>query len=155
MEVIEEIKEAGMYVGIALKPATPAEALLPYLEDIDMVGAWATLDALGDYALCWWLLISCLCGDVVQALVMSVEPGFGGQSFMPATMQKVKVLRQASAKLNIQVDGGLAPKTIAQAADAGANIIVAGSAVFGAQSPADVMSELRQVVDQAAAITAA
>lgn len=122
MEVIEEIKEAGMYVGIALKPATPAEAVLPYLEDIDMV------------------------------LVMTVEPGFGGQSFMPTMMAKVKALRAASPKLNIQVDGGLAPKTILQAAEAGANVIVAGSAVFGAPSPADVMVELREAVDTAATI---
>mmetsp|Transcript_30607 Transcript_30607/g.76609 ORF Transcript_30607/g.76609 Transcript_30607/m.76609 type:complete len:103 (+) Transcript_30607:713-1021(+) len=96
-----------------------------------------------------------LCSTIAQALVMSVEPGFGGQSFMPTTMNKVKVLRQASPKINIQVDGGLAPKTISQAAQAGANIIVAGSAVFGAPSPADVMVELRSAVDEAAALTVA
>mmetsp|Transcript_28887 Transcript_28887/g.81346 ORF Transcript_28887/g.81346 Transcript_28887/m.81346 type:complete len:253 (-) Transcript_28887:287-1045(-) len=120
MDVIEEVKAAGMYVGLALKPATPVDAVLPYIEDIDMV------------------------------LVMTVEPGFGGQSFMPETMPKVKELREKFPALNIQVDGGLSPKTISQAAEAGANVIVAGSAVFGAASPADVITTLRTEVDTSA-----
>ncbi len=78
---------------------------------------------------------------------MTVEPGFGGQSFMADTMPKVKLLREKFPALNIQVDGGLGPKTIAQAAEAGANVIVAGSAVFGAASPGDVIAELRSAVD--------
>ena len=82
---------------------------------------------------------------------MTVEPGFGGQSFMPDCMPKVKALRDKFPALNIQVDGGLAPKTIAQAAEAGANVIVAGSAVFGAPSPGDAIKELRAAVDKAAA----
>ena len=81
---------------------------------------------------------------------MTVEPGFGGQSFMPETMPKVKALREKYPSLNIQVDGGLSPKTIAQAAEAGANVIVAGSAVFGAASPADVITTLRSEVDTCA-----
>uniref|UniRef100_A0A061R647 Ribulose-phosphate 3-epimerase n=1 Tax=Tetraselmis sp. GSL018 TaxID=582737 RepID=A0A061R647_9CHLO len=125
VEVIRDIKDAGMYAGIALKPATPVEAVLPYLDDIDMV------------------------------LIMTVEPGFGGQSFMPAMMQKVKALRQRFPQLNIQVDGGLSPKTIRQAAEAGANVIVAGSAVFGAPSPADVMADMREEIDRAAVMETA
>ena len=87
-----------------------------------------------------------------QVLIMTVEPGFGGQSFMPDCMPKVKALRERFPDLNIQVDGGLSPSTIAQAAEAGANVIVAGSAVFGARSPGDAIKELRAAVDQAAGV---
>ena len=83
-----------------------------------------------------------------MVLVMTVEPGFGGQSFMASELPKVKALRERYPGLNIEVDGGLSPKTVDQAADAGANVIVAGSAVFGAQDPADVITKLRQAVDQ-------
>lgn len=82
-----------------------------------------------------------------MALVMTVEPGFGGQKFMPEMMPKVQELRKRYPELNIEVDGGLSEKTIDTAADAGANVIVAGSAVFGAQSPADVIKKLREAVD--------
>ena len=94
------IREHGMQVGLALKPGTPHEAVAPYVDLIDMV------------------------------LVMTVEPGFGGQSFMADMMPKVLALRTAHPTLDIQVDGGLSPSTIDAAAAAGANLIVAGSAVF-------------------------
>jgi ribulose-phosphate 3-epimerase len=89
-----------MKVGVALKPGTGVEAVVPFLALIDMV------------------------------LVMTVEPGFGGQSFMPNMMPKVLSLRTDHPELDIQVDGGLGPNTIDEAAAAGANLIVAGSAVF-------------------------
>ena len=68
-------------------------------------------------------------------LVMTVEPGFGGQSFMPETMNKVKQLRNKYPYLNIQVDGGIALETIGIAAQAGANFAVSGSGVFGSKDP--------------------
>jgi ribulose-phosphate 3-epimerase len=83
-------------VGIALKPGTPVDAVLPFVDKIDMI------------------------------LVMTVEPGFGGQSFMPECMTKVDKLRSLYPNLDIEVDGGLSLKTIDQAAKAGANVIVAG-----------------------------
>lgn len=77
---------------------------------------------------------------------MTVEPGFGGQKFMASELPKVQALRERYPNLNIEVDGGLGPSTIDQAADAGANVIVAGSAVFGAKDPAGVISLLREAV---------
>ena len=85
-----------------------------------------------------------------MALVMTVEPGFGGQKFMASELPKVQALRKRYPDLNIEVDGGLGPGTIDQAADAGANVIVAGSAVFGAKDPAEVIALLRDVVDKKA-----
>lgn len=82
-----------------------------------------------------------------MVLVMTVEPGFGGQSFMPSELPKVTALREKYPELHIEVDGGLNEHTIDQAADAGANVIVAGSAVFGAQDPADVIQKLREAVE--------
>lgn len=83
-----------------------------------------------------------------MVLVMTVEPGFGGQKFMPSELPKVKALRERYPDLNIEVDGGLGLGTIDQAADAGANVIVAGSAVFGAKDPADVIAKLREAVEK-------
>lgn len=89
-----------MKVGLALKPGTGVDSVAPYVALVDMV------------------------------LVMTVEPGFGGQSFMPNMMPKVLNLRTQHENLDIQVDGGLSPSTVDAAAAAGANLIVAGSAVF-------------------------
>ncbi|KAF3778155.1 Ribulose-phosphate 3-epimerase cytoplasmic isoform [Nymphaea thermarum] len=86
---------------------------------------------------------------VEMVLVMTVEPGFGGQKFMPETMEKVRALRQKYPSLDIEVDGGLGPDTIGQAASAGANCIVAGSSVFKAKEPAEVISILRKGVVEA------
>lgn len=83
-----------------------------------------------------------------MVLVMTVEPGFGGQKFMADMMPKVEALRKRYPELNIEVDGGLSEKTIDVAADAGANVIVAGSAVFGAKDPSEVIQKLRQAVDR-------
>ena len=83
-----------------------------------------------------------------MVLVMTVEPGFGGQSFMPDQLAKVKQLRQKYPEVPIEVDGGLSEKTVDQAAEAGANVIVAGSAVFGAKDPSEVISVLREAIEK-------
>lgn len=125
-----KIRDAGVRVGVALRPATP-------VHDV------ATLVA---------------SGDVDMVLVMSVEPGFGGQSFMAGVLPKVATLRSAAAGgpgLAIQVDGGVSPDTVGAVATAGANCVVAGSAVFGAPDPPRVISLLRAAVDDAASAAAA
>merc|ERR1719213_826361 len=112
-----------MKVGIALKPGTSVEQVAPFIDLLDMV------------------------------LVMTVEPGFGGQSFMPGMMPKVAELRRRlGPDFDIQVDGGLSPKTVGVAAAAGANCIVAGSAVFKPEPPAgETIQVLRRAVEDAAA----
>lgn len=79
---------------------------------------------------------------------MTVHPGFGGQKFMASELPKVKALRERYTDLYIEVDGGLSEATIDQAAEAGANVIVAGSAVFGAKDPAGVINVLRESVEK-------
>ena len=122
LEALDKIRALGCKAAVSLKPRTPAEAALPYLTKCDMV------------------------------LVMTVEPGFGGQSFMPETMEKVKALRREAQRrgidLDIQVDGGINASTVAVAAKAGANVFVAGSAVFGAEDPAAAIAELRELAAQ-------
>lgn len=82
-----------------------------------------------------------------MVLIMTVNPGFGGQKFMASELPKVTALRKKYPNLYIEVDGGLGEGTIDQAAEAGANVIVAGSAVFGAKDPAAVVQALRKAVD--------
>ncbi|KAK4409998.1 Ribulose-phosphate 3-epimerase, cytoplasmic isoform [Sesamum angolense] len=88
---------------------------------------------------------------VEMVLVMTVQPGFGGQKFMPDMMDKVRDLRKKYPSLDIEVDGGLGPSTVDLASSAGANCIVAGSSVFGASYPAQVISQLRKNVQDAQA----
>jgi len=111
------LRAIGARAGIAVKPATPVEGLFDLLEDFD------------------------------QILVMTVEPGFGGQSFMPETMPKLRRLadeaRRRGADVWLQVDGGIGESTIGQAAEAGADTFVAGSAVFGAADPDAAIAGLR------------
>lgn len=121
-ELIMQIRSKGMKPGVSLRPGTPVEEVYPLLDGENHV-------------------------DMV--LVMTVEPGFGGQKFMPEMMDKVWTLRKKYPDLDIEVDGGLGPSTIEAAASAGANCIVAGSSVFGAAEPAHVISLLRKSVDEA------
>jgi ribulose-phosphate 3-epimerase len=111
------LRSIGARAGVAVKPATPVEGLLDLLEDFD------------------------------QILIMTVEPGFGGQSFMPETMPKLRRLadeaRRRGTAVWLQVDGGIGESTIAQAAEAGADTFVAGSAVFGASDPDAAIAALR------------
>jgi ribulose-phosphate 3-epimerase len=83
-----------------------------------------------------------------MVLIMTVHPGFGGQKFMASELPKVQAVRERYPDLNIEVDGGLAEGTIDLAADAGANVIVAGSAVFGAKDPGHVIAKLREAVEK-------
>ncbi|KAI9806674.1 MAG: hypothetical protein M1825_006131 [Sarcosagium campestre] len=123
-EMIAYIHAQGILAGIAIKPDTSVDVL------------WDILDNASNPT---------EIPDMV--LVMTVHPGFGGQKFMASELPKVQALRQRYPELNIEVDGGLGPATIDQAADAGANVIVAGSAVFGAEDPAQVIKLLREAVD--------
>lgn len=116
--MIQMIRDAGMRVGMVIKPATPVEAILEYVSDLDLV------------------------------LIMTVEPGFSGQAFMPSQMSKVKTLRDMFSELDIQVDGGLSPETIDHAAKAGANVIVAASAIFGSTDRQGVIDRLREGVNK-------
>ncbi|RYP03152.1 hypothetical protein DL764_005359 [Monosporascus ibericus] len=123
-ELVRYIHDQGLLAGVAIKPATGPEVLYELLDSPDGKER----------------------PDMV--LVMTVEPGFGGQKFMASELPKVTELRRRYPDLNIEVDGGLGPATIDQAADAGANVIVAGSAVFGAKDPAEVISLLRESVEK-------
>jgi ribulose-phosphate 3-epimerase len=116
--MIQMIRDAGMKVGIVIKPSTPVERLFPYIELIDVV------------------------------LIMTVEPGFSGQKFMPEMMSKVQILREKYPNLYIQVDGGLSPETIDHAASVGANVIVAASAIFSSSDRKTVIDTLRAGVDK-------
>ncbi|KAJ1854096.1 RIBULOSE-phosphate 3-epimerase [Coemansia sp. RSA 1822] len=117
--LIDRIHALNMKAGIAIKPKTPVTSVVPLVHKLD------------------------------QVLVMTVEPGFGGQSFMPECMDKVRELRAQFPDLDIEVDGGLAPENIEVAAQAGANVIVAGSSIFKASSPRDVISLFRKTVNDA------
>ena len=118
------IHEAGLKAGISVKPGTPAEVLFPYLRDADLV------------------------------LVMTVEPGFGGQSFMADMMPKLRALRKEAARQGtdfiLQVDGGVNRKTVGEAAAAGADCFVAGSAVFGKPDYKEEVTALRTLAEEAA-----
>ncbi|CAL2250808.1 unnamed protein product [Prunus armeniaca] len=120
-ELVQRIKSKGMKPGVALKPGTPIEDVYPLVEGEN---------------------------PVEMVLVMTVEPGFGGQKFMPEMMEKVRTLRERYPSLDIEVDGGLGPSTINAAASAGANCVVAGSSVFGASDPSAVISLLRSSVEE-------
>ncbi|TGZ61145.1 hypothetical protein CRM22_008157 [Opisthorchis felineus] len=106
---IRLIKEADMKVGLGIKPKTPVIEILPYVDSVDMV------------------------------LIMTVEPGFGGQKFMADMLPKVKFLRDKYAHLDIAVDGGVTQKTIRDCAEAGANMIVSGTEITSSDDPGTVM----------------
>jgi ribulose-phosphate 3-epimerase len=121
-ETIAEIRKHDCRVGLTLKPGTPAEAVFPWLDQVDMI------------------------------LVMTVNPGFGGQSIIYGTLDKVKALRkyidEHELSIDIQVDGGINEKNVGLAASAGANIIVAGSAIFKAPRPKVAIANLRELAEQ-------
>ena len=114
---LERVRALGKRAGVVLKPKTPAEAALPFLDQCAMV------------------------------LVMTVEPGFGGQSFMEDMLEKVRTLRGwingRGLDCELEVDGGIGPRTAPLAVEAGANVLVAGSAVYGAEDIPARIAELR------------
>ena len=116
--VIDRIHERGLKAAVALRPATPVESVFKYLSDVDMI------------------------------LVMTVEPGFGGQSFIPETLDKVRAVRNKITKLgldvNVQVDGGINADTAAAVRAAGANVLVSGSYLFAAADMAAAADSLRE-----------
>lgn len=109
-ETIAEIRKHGIKAGLSVKPGTPVEALYPYLDDLYLV------------------------------LVMTVEPGFGGQKFMADQMDKLRALRAKCPGLVLEVDGGVNRETALLCRDAGADVLVAGTSVFRA---ADIPAEIR------------
>jgi len=117
-ETVAAIRSYGLSPALCVKPGTPVDTLFPYLGEVDMF------------------------------LIMTVEPGFGGQSFMPETLQKVSDLRAQLERLgldtDIEVDGGISFDTISQASAAGANIFVSGSAIFKASDAGKAIDDLRK-----------
>lgn len=117
--VIHLIKEHGIMAGVALNPGTPAAHVQEVLDDVDMV------------------------------LVMTVNPGFGGQAFIPGTLRKIKEIRSLLQErgrhdVHIEVDGGITKETAPLVVEAGADVLVAGSAVFGREDRAAAITEIRQ-----------
>ncbi|MEQ1552866.1 MAG: ribulose-phosphate 3-epimerase [Ferruginibacter sp.] len=116
---IEQIKNLGMHVGVAINPHTPVSTLINILQDIDLV---------------------CL---------MSVNPGFGGQAFIPNTIQKIAALKQIineqNLNIKIEVDGGVTLENAKLIINAGADILVAGNTVFKAQNPLEMIAKLKAV----------
>ena len=117
-DAIMKIKDFDVKAGIAISPNTPYEAVLPYLDIVDMV------------------------------LVMTVEPGFGGQAMIPETLEKVRAIKnyidEHEINVNIEVDGGITAENVHLALDAGANVIVAGSAIFKSKTPSKVIKQMRE-----------
>ncbi|MHA6532487.1 ribulose-phosphate 3-epimerase [Paenibacillus sp. BAC0078] len=122
--VVHQIKELGIMAGVAINPGTPALAVREVLEDVDLV------------------------------LVMTVNPGFGGQSFIPGTLRKISQIREWAKGVNhtdlrIEVDGGIAEDTAPLVAAAGADVLVAGNAVFGRSDRAAAIKAIREAAEAA------
>lgn len=112
--VVHQIKEAGAQVSIALNPGTPPEAIAYLIDYLD------------------------------EVLVMTVNPGFGGQKFIPESLNKIRKVREMlGPDRDISVDGGIYPETARLVAEAGANALIAGTAIFGSENYADAISRLR------------
>ena len=117
LEALDAVRACGRMTGVTLKPKTPSEAVLPYLDKVDLI------------------------------LVMTVEPGFGGQKFMHEQLEKVRslreLIRQNGRKIFLETDGGVDAVTGRLCVDAGADVLVAGSAVFGAADRAEAIRQIR------------
>ncbi|PRO65274.1 ribulose-phosphate 3-epimerase [Alkalicoccus urumqiensis] len=112
--VIQQIKAAGVKAGVVLNPGTPVSAVESIIQDVDLV------------------------------LLMTVNPGFGGQSFIPSVLPKIRAVRSmAGPDVEVEVDGGVNKETARQCVDAGADVLVAGSAVFSREDRAEAVAEIR------------
>lgn len=119
--VVQQIKNQGVKVGVSLNPHTPLSVLEELLHDLDLI------------------------------LIMSVNPGFGGQSFIPNSLDKLKrlqkMLRENGApQIEVEVDGGIKLENIKAVADAGCDIFVSGSGIFGAENPHDMIAQMKQAI---------
>ena len=112
-ETLEAVKKSGAKTGLSLRPKTPLAAILPYLKNLDLI------------------------------LIMTVEPGFGGQLFMPEQLEKVKALRPQFSGI-LSVDGGINAQTAKAALAAGADLLVAGTAIFGEKNRGEAIQALRR-----------
>ena len=121
--VIAAIRASGAKASMSIKPATPPEVVYPFLDDLDMV------------------------------LVMTVEPGFGGQKLIPETVEKVRAIRSYALDhgkdIDIQVDGGVTGENLTMLTEAGANVVVAGSAIFRAEHPEEVVAKMKKDAETA------
>ena len=117
-DILAAIANTEASAGITLRPGTPSDAIVPYLDQVNMI------------------------------LVMSVEPGFGGQAFIPEALDRIRELREliGTRKIEISVDGGINAQTIRPVIEAGADIAVAGSAIFGAANRVEAIHRLREAV---------
>ena len=119
--VIDRIHQAGAKAGISIKPGTPVEEVYPYLADVDLV------------------------------LVMSVEPGFGGQSFLPKSYERIRKIREYMDEhqltAHLEVDGGIGKKNVREVMEAGADVFVAGSAIFRKRSIEDNIRMFHEALD--------
>ncbi len=117
LTVLAQIKSAGLKAGVSLKPNTSAQVLTPFLDDIDNI------------------------------LIMTVEPGFGGQKFMSAMLPKIAETKNliAGRNISLEVDGGINPETAKLCVEYGANVLVAGSAIFKSDAPEKVIQKLHQL----------
>lgn len=111
--LIQQLKNMGIRAGVALNPATPAQAVLD------------------------------ICSEADQILVMTVNPGWGGQKFISSCLKKIELIRRAAPEIDIEVDGGIEPCTLQKCRDAGANVFVAGSFLVSRPSLSEGLQELR------------
>lgn len=122
LEVIRYIRSREVRAAISISPATPVEVIFPLLAEVDMV------------------------------LIMTVVPGFGGQKLIPETLPKIKAVKRYldshSLKADVEADGGITAENVGLVTEAGANVIVAGSAIFNAKKPSEVIKEMRKQADE-------
>ena len=118
-QLLGKIREFGLLAGISIKPKTPLEAIIPFFPALDLI------------------------------LFMSVEPGFGGQFFMPEILPKIsqarEIIQKEGYQIALEIDGGIGPDTAPQAVAAGVNVLIAGSAIFGKPNPADIIRKMKAI----------